>query len=126
MSNIKRNLDDIVQECGEVGRKINPQQTQKTIGLHLLSEVVEMLKVIGDVDIEEIAWTVNDAWQKEPTNKLPKELADVAILTFNLASYSAIELAVWVHIVTIDNKARSWGRPNKQGYVEHLKIVGKE
>ena len=88
-------LDDVRQWQVETF----PQATPQSISAHLLSEARELAE--------------------NPTDRM--EMADVLMLLSGLAKHTGVDLASAVREKLAICRARQWGRPNAQGFVEHVR-----
>lgn len=88
-------LDDVRQWQVETF----PQATPQSISAHLLAEARELAE--------------------NPTDRM--EMADVLMLLSGLAKHTGVDLASAVREKLAICRARQWGRPNAQGFVEHVR-----
>lgn len=95
--------NDLQHDLKTWTEKTFPKRTFSSILRHLESEIKEL--------------------EKQPTDIM--EFADCLMLLIDAASFQSIHLS---DIITATrekleiNKKRKWGRPNAEGYVEHLKL----
>jgi NTP pyrophosphatase (non-canonical NTP hydrolase) len=94
------------------------------IAAHILSEAMEIYLATGGTptEVREIAKGVWERGTKEVT-AIPEETADLVILALTLAGYLDFDLTVEVIHKMSKNKLRKWGKPNKQGFTEHVREV---
>ena len=92
-------FDALQLECGTWADKTFPTNTQQSIINHLKKEVTQELHP----DCE------------------PDELADCILLLIHLAHKRGLSLYDEVRKKFEINKARKWGKPNEQGFVEHIR-----
>jgi NTP pyrophosphatase (non-canonical NTP hydrolase) len=92
------------------------------IALHLLSEAVEVAQAAG-ATADQVKLTVTNTWQgnNRDTTSIPEETADVVILALTLAGYLDFDLAIEIIHKMSKNKLRKWGKPNEQGFTEHVR-----
>lgn len=76
-----------------------PTSSAQSISAHLLAEATELAA--------------------EPTDRM--EMADVLMLLSGLAKHTGTDLASAVREKLAICRARVWGKPNAQGYVEHVR-----
>lgn len=92
-------LDGIVEETQDWQRATFPHATPLSVATHLLREAHEL--------------------RDHPTDA--EEIADVVILAIAAAGANGINLAGAVRAKLEKNKARTWGVPDADGVVEHVK-----
>jgi hypothetical protein len=92
-------LDTLAREVHEWAAHTFPGTDERSKSKHLLREAKELA----------------DA----PTD--PEEMADVFILLANLAGFVGVNLAEAVAAKHAKNKARTWGKPDADGVVEHVR-----
>jgi hypothetical protein len=85
-----------------------PHRTQHSIATHLRKEAREL---VGTDD--------------EPATEFPPdEMADVFLLLVALAKECGVDLAHAVAAKLEENYARTWGKPDADGVVEHVRGAG--
>lgn len=92
-------LESVLAEVYEWQKVTFPQATHHSKAAHLLAEARELAA--------------------DPTSR--KEMADVLMLLSGLALGQDISLADAVAAKMVTNRTRTWGKPNEQGYVEHVR-----
>jgi NTP pyrophosphatase (non-canonical NTP hydrolase) len=99
-----------------------PKRNHQSIALHLLAEAVELARATGHskVTVMEVVLRANE--KAVATNaSISEELADVAILAFDMAGYGGVKLFDLVRRKHEVNVARKWPtEPNAYGYTEHV------
>lgn len=101
-----RDLDDIQADIGTWANLTFPKSTPETWAKHLMKEASELYSAIKT---------------GEGDKALGEECADVAILLCAIAHRSGISLAEAIHSKMEVNKSRTWGEPDAEGVVEHIK-----
>lgn len=94
------------EQVNEWGNKIFPRATLRSIYKHLEEEVLDELQ-------EAIA--MNDA------DEIMAELADIQILSLQIAGKLGRNLVDAVVDKFENNKYRQWGEPDENGVVRHIK-----
>lgn len=131
--NSLQNLGDIIaeglqEELGEWAQLTFPDQTEQTIALHMVSEVVELCFAVG-VDLDKILWCANTSYAKsrdkyELTGEPPspaEECADVAVLANTFADENGFSLVDQVRAKFEKLKLRTWQPRNPvTGIREHV------
>lgn len=92
-------LDSLAAEIREWQDATFPTATAASAAKHLLSEAHELVA--------------------QPTD--PEEMADIFLLVIAVANKAGVNLAEAAAAKLAKNKARKWGKPNADGYVEHVK-----
>lgn len=92
-------LDRLAVEGPEFSCRTFPSATPESISAHLLREAAELVAAPLD----------------------PAEMADVALLLFHLASKVGVDLRAAIAAKLAINRARAWGEPNPEGFVEHVR-----
>lgn len=92
-------LDLLSIECTEWANATFPKATQFSRAEHLRREAVELLD--------------------DPNNS--SEMADVFMLLGHLANHAGVDLAAAVRTKLEENRQRTWGEPDHDGVVEHVR-----
>lgn len=93
------NLEAVLREVTDWQREQFPQRTAHSIATHLLEEAQELQRSPADAE----------------------EMADVMMLLAGLAAFNGYDLASAVRPKLAKNKARTWGSPDEDGVVKHVK-----
>jgi hypothetical protein len=88
-----------LEETTEFGRRTFPRATTASVAAHLQREALELAASPCD----------------------PNEIADVVILLAHLAHLAGVDLTLAVRAKHEINLARTWGQPDSQGVVEHVR-----
>ena len=97
-----QDLDDRQHECGTWADKTFPSSTSASIMAHLRRELVEL------------------AEETDPI-KRRAECADVLLLMIHLAHKEGWSLQSALRDKFEVNKRRTWGKPDAEGVVEHVR-----
>lgn len=98
-------MEKLQLEIGDWQEQTFPDSTISSVLSHLAKEIIEL----------------SDAVKEGNTEKIKEELADCQHLIFGAGN----KVGVNVYESTIEkfgiNKKREWGKPDKNGVVEHLR-----
>jgi NTP pyrophosphatase (non-canonical NTP hydrolase) len=87
---------------------------------HLKSEMRELEKCVGN-----IIWAVTtgqpEDYRRRRVQEIGEELADMFLLMLAIASGEDINMGVEVVKKFAINQDRNWGKPNAEGFVEHIR-----
>lgn len=107
---MSRTFQEIKEEITAWQDKTFPQATPLSAVTHLQREIIELT---FEVQIQHL--------KRKGTSELPKELADVFLLTVAVAHLSGINLEEAIAEKMKINLARTWGEPDVDGVVEHVR-----
>ena len=93
-----KTIKQLQQEIGKWAQQTFPHQNPNSKITHLLKEVIELRDKPDDAE----------------------EMADVAILLFNLAEMFGYDLEVEIEKKMAKNRLRKWGEPDEQGVCHHI------
>lgn len=94
-------LDGLAQEVRAWQRVTFPRATPHSVATHLLKEARELHREPGDAE----------------------EIADLFMLVVGAAGASGVDLAAAVRRKLEENKGRTWGEPDADGVVEHVRDI---
>ena len=92
-------LDLLAQEIRDWQEVTFPRAHARSVAAHLLKEAKELLEHPHDLD----------------------EIADIFLLVVGAASANGVDLAGLVRSKLEENKLRTWGEPDADGVVEHIR-----
>ena len=98
-------------EVGTWAVRTFPQATTKTIISHLIREVQELVSAATEGPQDEITRTID----------LAREAADIYLLLLHLAHRRDFSLDAFATEKFRVNQARTWGQPDAEGVVEHVR-----
>lgn len=90
--------ESLVGECLAWAAQTFPQATPESTAAHLAAEAIELKKNPGD----------------------PEEIADVVMLALQHAHKAGVSVERAVRAKLEKNRLRKWGKPNAEGFVEHV------
>ena len=93
------NLNELTLEIGKWAEATFPDSTPETIIIHLTREVIELCK--------------------RPASG--EEMADVLLLLLHLAFKQGVDLTAEVRSKFVINQGRTWGKPDPDGVIEHIR-----
>ena len=93
-----KTIKQLQQEIGEWAQKTFPHQNPNSKIAHLSDEVKELKDIPDDAE----------------------EMADVAILLFNLAEMFNYDLEEEIEKKMAKNRLRIWGEPDERGVCSHI------
>jgi len=102
-SNLRVSWDAVQKMVTDWSEKTFPKSTPKSILAHLKKEVKELSDAV--------------LWKKGSTGE---EAADCVLLLMHLCRKGGISLYAEVEKKFAKNQKRTWGKPNKQGFQEHI------
>lgn len=107
-------LDRFQREVGEWAEKTFPKATDTSVAIHLGREVAELR-----------SWCVaaDHGRAPVPVVEVAGELADCFLLLLHLAHRFDISLLGAADYKFTKNQARTWGKPDAEGVVEHVREV---
>lgn len=91
-------IDLLVREIARWQDETFPQKTPHSVATHLLKEAGELVAAPTDAE----------------------EIADVFMLCVGAANVNGVDLAAAVAAKLAKNKARTWGKPDADGVVQHV------
>lgn len=97
-------LVDMQRIVGDWQDRTFPEATIYSASRHLRAEVVELIEAIN-IDGEHIV----------------EEIADVQLLLIAVANKAGVDIAGATAVKFAVNQARRWGKPNAEGYTEHVR-----
>lgn len=112
-------MDRLQEDIKKWTRKTFPKATPLSASAHLVSEAIELHLALGGlpVDVSRILMDVQGKDHGDPKG----ELADVAILSLDVAHRIDANLYDEVTKKLAINYARTWGAANASGFFEHDK-----
>lgn len=102
-------IDELFKEITAWQRKTFPLSDALSRSKHLREEAGELVESLE---------------QNKPLDEVKKEAADILILLFGVVSslrYDFLDLVSWVEKKMEENKKRTWGAPDPDGVVRHVK-----
>ena len=103
-------MKKLIKNIQKWQRSVFPEGTPNSIFAHLTKEIIELSHEVTCY-----------SFQKSSTSALGEEIADCMILLVGIADRANIDIVKAVKTKHKKNKQRTWGDPDRNGVIEHIK-----